>query len=814
MPDEEFTPGVVDLNTLFSYGEKRRIFRLPRNQRQYSWSTKKHAEVLWNDLLRYSTGNDADNPTYKYYLGNLIYTKKMNGDEQEIKSSTELAGQNWNVFLLVDGQQRLTTITLLLAAIRDAFQNCIDFNGADPEEVEIPEGYEFLADEELSNNEAQEIAQYIIHINERTLRDKIQPNQNFIDEGVTYFELDTQLENNQRYKWKMATRTEKINHDEPYPGFNLVNNNHRMFEIKVQEFLRDESNSENDGVNLNTATAKLRNMVKLMIHHVKFTTTEVRSLGMAYRIFGTINDRGLSLSNTDLIRNYFLSEINARVQDPDRENELMQEIEDLWNAIWLMDPKLQDSFLMNHWSIWRPDIEMEDIQEEEPENEGIEEEGFENEDIDEEGIENEDIDEEGIENEDVEEEELLDLEILEQIDGIRDWVSKDGLNLKIQSYISKKDNVEDIMQWIRNLSASASVYSELTRPIRPRNSTIDSYLSDFGSKVHYPFYLALEYHRNLRDNLRILTDEQIDDLKLKGCKFFMWVKHVYDCNTTTVKCLFSKWGNAIIKENNYDSLVQMMETDIPIFINSNPQISNEIDDVVDILSKKRYKSKNSQVMRFLYEYNDSILAEDELQAVNFEGLWLEHILPQSVLRTPYHTQNKQWWITSFTLPEEVGEENLIDADVNEEQEDIAINHENAEVNEDEDGENITLIPDEDLKQYIWNIGNCTILSSSANTGIGNMRFESVEGFENPQPESVQVTQNNQQTTQFVYLSKYHAIRWSNLHLNGSNFRNTMQRNPKSPDWGNDYNNTVWTHKEVEHRSKEIATVLANSWKFW
>ena len=188
-----------------------------------------------------------------------------------------------------------------------------------------------------------------------------------MEEGITYLALDTQEQNNQRYKWRMAQRSEREGQDEPEAGNNLLNNNHKMFEEKIRDYLEQESTpvDEEDEVDINTATAKLRGMATLLINLVHFTTTEVLNIGMAYRIFGTINDRGLPLSNTDLLRNFFLSEINRRLQNnPDQEAEFMEEIENLWNVIWIMDPPLQDSFLMNHWSIWRPDEEEVDGEEE------------------------------------------------------------------------------------------------------------------------------------------------------------------------------------------------------------------------------------------------------------------------------------------------------------------------------------------------------------------------------------------------------------------------------------------------------------------
>ena len=166
MPD--FETDVVSINTLFSYAQDRRVFRLPQNQRQYSWKTKKQAEVLWDDLLRYSKANpEPTNPKYKYYLGNIIFTEKKNGENQVTIPTTELDADPWKVFLLVDGQQRLTTLTLLLAGIRDALQKALEFCTPGDEVQNLDEGYEFLGNQWLNQQEMQRIAVSITRINQK-----------------------------------------------------------------------------------------------------------------------------------------------------------------------------------------------------------------------------------------------------------------------------------------------------------------------------------------------------------------------------------------------------------------------------------------------------------------------------------------------------------------------------------------------------------------------------------------------------------------------------------------------------------------------
>ncbi|MBI5289417.1 MAG: DUF262 domain-containing protein [Chloroflexi bacterium] len=79
---------------------------LPVNQREFSWE-EEHVRDLFSDL----TGAIAEAGTY--FLGTIVLTQGE-GDEPEVS----------------DGQQRLATITILLAAIRDYFHGRKDDTGA------------------------------------------------------------------------------------------------------------------------------------------------------------------------------------------------------------------------------------------------------------------------------------------------------------------------------------------------------------------------------------------------------------------------------------------------------------------------------------------------------------------------------------------------------------------------------------------------------------------------------------------------------------------------------------------------------------
>ncbi|MDA1278000.1 MAG: DUF262 and DUF1524 domain-containing protein [Verrucomicrobia bacterium] len=77
-------------------------FVIPVFQRDYSW-TEPQCEQLWNDVLQIATA-ESDRG---HFLGSVVY----------IATGDSSAG--FTRWLLIDGQQRMTTLALLMAALRD-----------------------------------------------------------------------------------------------------------------------------------------------------------------------------------------------------------------------------------------------------------------------------------------------------------------------------------------------------------------------------------------------------------------------------------------------------------------------------------------------------------------------------------------------------------------------------------------------------------------------------------------------------------------------------------------------------------------------
>src|SRR5207248_1089984 len=77
------------------------VFTIPLYQRAYAWTTEESEELLQDLLRAMGDGEETIEDLPPYFLGSIVLIK---GDEADAK--------------IVDGQQRLTTLTMLLAALR------------------------------------------------------------------------------------------------------------------------------------------------------------------------------------------------------------------------------------------------------------------------------------------------------------------------------------------------------------------------------------------------------------------------------------------------------------------------------------------------------------------------------------------------------------------------------------------------------------------------------------------------------------------------------------------------------------------------
>lgn len=104
---------------LLDFLKKSPQFVIPIYQRTYSW-TDKECRQLWEDIVR-TGSNDA---VAAHFVGSIVYIEK---GLYQVTSQSPL--------LVIDGQQRLTTVTLLIAALAQALGDTEPVDGFSPRKL-------------------------------------------------------------------------------------------------------------------------------------------------------------------------------------------------------------------------------------------------------------------------------------------------------------------------------------------------------------------------------------------------------------------------------------------------------------------------------------------------------------------------------------------------------------------------------------------------------------------------------------------------------------------------------------------------------
>lgn len=215
---------------------KESFYEVPAFQREYVWK-KLQVNSLLTDVVN-ALFDENDNPTTdEYFIGSIVAYL----DDQ-------------SVFQLIDGQQRLTTLFIVLCAIRDLRKSMND-----PESVTFLEG--MIQD------------QYQKPDGTTGVRLRLKP---------LYRDADTVLQN-------MASGNQTLQvKDLPQSAKNML----ATYEVAA-DFLREKFQ---DVVRLRRFQAQLSLQVRLV---------RIQTLGVsdALHIFETINDRGVGLNALDLLKN-------------------------------------------------------------------------------------------------------------------------------------------------------------------------------------------------------------------------------------------------------------------------------------------------------------------------------------------------------------------------------------------------------------------------------------------------------------------------------------------------------------------------------
>jgi len=260
-------------------------YRVPKYQRGYDWE-KQYIDDLIKDLevllqakeQARSASGDADNTEgRKHFFGGLVLVKK--------EESIEVRGYSSNVtrYDIVDGQQRLTTFTIVLKLISNAFREVKEEAEAALEEVEDDNQERTEILEQIKNDsEASEaeIVEHYLKWSHRTYRSHEEMKLTLSRRDRDFFERLIR-EDNPEPKYDSNVRLTRA-HDRI--RHNLIGN---IFESS--ENVEDRYKSLSD-------------LYNVVLDDCEFVVLSTSNRGEANRLFSVLNDRGKGLSETDLIR--------------------------------------------------------------------------------------------------------------------------------------------------------------------------------------------------------------------------------------------------------------------------------------------------------------------------------------------------------------------------------------------------------------------------------------------------------------------------------------------------------------------------------
>ncbi|HON93957.1 MAG TPA: DUF262 domain-containing HNH endonuclease family protein [Sedimentisphaerales bacterium] len=222
------------------------VYAIPRYQREYTWG-KNQWENLFDDVLENDPG---------YFLGSIICINQ---------STDALSVQKLE---LVDGQQRLTTLSLLFASV-----------------------YHALKSHETDLDDEQRVE--LINLKRKLVLKK----------GDDQIRLIPQIQNNNNSDYRAVLAEIGVISECDVPAFagnRKIFRAYRYFQDRIDEMANSRSN-------------RLGAIMEFLdkVNHACLVKIEVASHADAYTLFESLNNRGMPLTAIDLIKNKLLARLES-----------------------------------------------------------------------------------------------------------------------------------------------------------------------------------------------------------------------------------------------------------------------------------------------------------------------------------------------------------------------------------------------------------------------------------------------------------------------------------------------------------------------
>lgn len=305
---------LISLSTLF----QNKLFRIPDYQRGYAWK-KEQLVDFWEDLLNLHED--------RYHYTGLLSLKAVNKENLKMWGEDGwLFDIGYKAYHIVDGQQRLTTFSILMYEIISFIGNLEENREKSDEEIFI--GFESI----------------------KAIKDKYilknRPPKNMIKTYMFGYELDNPSYNYLKHRIF-----------EEQSGGTIVETYYTQNLMFAKKFFADnlELLYKEEGL------AAVEDLYKKLTLKLMFNLHEIEDDYDVFVAFETMNNRGKRLSNLELLKNrliYLTTLFDDKQLDKKDERKLRNNINDAWKEIYYQlgrnknHPLADDELLRAHWTTY------------------------------------------------------------------------------------------------------------------------------------------------------------------------------------------------------------------------------------------------------------------------------------------------------------------------------------------------------------------------------------------------------------------------------------------------------------------------------
>ena len=255
-------------------------FKIPVFQRHYVWNEQDQLKPLWEDFINKYNERLNKQKIHPHYTGSIVLF-------QENTTTSTLSTYN-----VIDGQQRLTTFQIFISAFREVCRKHLE------NESLIKELDKFLFNEQSFGDKDYEKQKF-----------KLEPtkfNKEIFNTIVsnTYEEVDELLVRPLLSKSGIGQKTYR----QAAKNSNKILGAYLFFYDELDSFI---SNTTED------LTELITNFLLVIKRDFQFVEIGLTQNDDPQMIFETMNGRGASLTETDLIRNYIFMRVNSNEENID-----------------------------------------------------------------------------------------------------------------------------------------------------------------------------------------------------------------------------------------------------------------------------------------------------------------------------------------------------------------------------------------------------------------------------------------------------------------------------------------------------------------